>query len=531
MLIYHIGQNHKIMIQVDSDCDGYTSAALLINYLNCIFPSFVQNNISYRPHTGKIHGILLDTIPTDIKLVIAPDASSNDYEIHKELKSKGIDVLVIDHHEAPKVSEYACVINNQLCNYPTKSLSGVGMVYKFCSLIDKYLNVNYANDFLDLVALGEIADVMDFRFFETKHLIQKGLQQIKNPYFKMMVEKDDYHMSQGVTPHKVAFYIAPYINAVTRSGTIEEKQIIFEAMLDFKAYEMIPSTKRGYKSQFETRVEQACRSSKNIKNRQTKNRDASLEIIKQVIEDQNLLENKILLIQLQNPVDTNLSGLIANQLQSEYQKPVLLLNKVIKDNGTQQVQISWEGSGRGFEKSELKDFKKFLTDSGYFMYAEGHANAFGAGILDKNVQDFIQYANNQLKDFDFTPKYRVDYIYHFDDINTLDLMNIAEWADLWGQGVEEPYIVLENIKIESNKIRLNGTRSRTLNLNLSSPLEDVSLVKFRSSEEEFEKIKPKSDLGCVTINVIGTCELNIYTGKPQIIIEDYEIVESTAYYF
>ena len=110
-------------------------------------------------------------------------------------------------------------------------------------------------------------------------------------------------------------------------------------------------------------------------------------------------------------------------------------------------------------------------------------------------------------------------------------MNIAEWAELWGQGVEEPYIVLENIKIESNKIRLNGTRSRTLNLNLSSPLEDVSLVKFRSSEEEFEKIKPKSDLGCVTINVIGTCELNIYTGKPQIIIEDYEIVESTAYYF
>lgn len=52
-LIYHIGSGHKIFIQVDSDCDGYTSAALLLNYLNCLFPGFVQNNIIYRIHTGK----------------------------------------------------------------------------------------------------------------------------------------------------------------------------------------------------------------------------------------------------------------------------------------------------------------------------------------------------------------------------------------------------------------------------------------------------------------------------------------------
>jgi single-stranded-DNA-specific exonuclease len=54
-------------------------------------------------------------------------------------------VLVIDHHEADRVSEHACIINNQLCDYPTKSLSGVGMVYKFCSYIDRLLNVDYAD--------------------------------------------------------------------------------------------------------------------------------------------------------------------------------------------------------------------------------------------------------------------------------------------------------------------------------------------------------------------------------------------------
>jgi single-stranded-DNA-specific exonuclease len=105
----------------------------------------VQNNVYYRIHTGKQHGILLDTIPDDIKLIIAPDSSSNDYEVHQALKSNGVDVLVIDHHEADMISENACIINNQLCDYPTKSLSGVGMIYKFCSYIDELLNVDYAD--------------------------------------------------------------------------------------------------------------------------------------------------------------------------------------------------------------------------------------------------------------------------------------------------------------------------------------------------------------------------------------------------
>lgn len=53
LLVKHILQNDKVLIQIDSDCDGYTSAAALINYLNCLFPGFVQNNIYYRIHTGK----------------------------------------------------------------------------------------------------------------------------------------------------------------------------------------------------------------------------------------------------------------------------------------------------------------------------------------------------------------------------------------------------------------------------------------------------------------------------------------------
>ena len=526
MLIKHISQGDDVLIQVDSDCDGFTSSATLINYLNCLFPGFVQNHIKYRIHTGKQHGIIPDTIPEGVKLVIAPDSSSNDYEEHKLLAERGIDVLVIDHHEAEQISEHACIINNQLCDYPTKSLSGVGMVYKFCQYIDEIMNVDYADQFLDLVALGMVADMMDLRDFETKHLVSLGIQHIRNPYFRGMVDKQAYSLREGLTPFGIAFYIAPYVNATIRVGTQDEKLILFESMLDYRGYEQIPSTKRGCKGQTETRVEQACRNCTNIKNRQTKTRDSSLENIERIIEEQNLLANKLLVIKLDSfAADRNLTGLIANQLMAKYQRPVLLLNKVVDENG----KITWEGSGRGYDKSKFDNLREFLNDSEMVMYAEGHANALGVGIEDHMFHEFIDYSNKELADFDFTPSYKVDFIFHNDNMNTNDILEIANLKPIWGQGVEEPLIAIERIVVHKDSVKLmSADKNPTLKITLPN---GMSLIKFRSSNEEYESLC--SDLGCVTINIVGKCERNIWNGmiSPQVIIEDYEIVSKSNYYF
>ena len=74
MFIQHLAAGDKIFVQVDSDVDGYTSAAAIINYANMLAPGHAQQNILYRIHNGKEHGIILDTIPNDVKLVIVPDA-------------------------------------------------------------------------------------------------------------------------------------------------------------------------------------------------------------------------------------------------------------------------------------------------------------------------------------------------------------------------------------------------------------------------------------------------------------------------
>lgn len=524
MLLKHILQNDEIFIQVDSDADGFTSAAFLINYLNCIFPNFVKSNILYRLHDGKQHGLsqkVVDEIiqSTNIKLVIMPDASSNDYELHEELSKNGIDVLVIDHHEADKISEYACIINNQLCDYPTKSLSGVGMVYKFCSYIDNLQGTTYANDFLDLVATGLIADMMDLRDFETRFLISEGLKNVRNPFLKEMCKVQNYQIEKhdGLNPFTIGFYIAPLINATTRVGTQSEKMLLFQSMLDYKGYEQIPSTKRGCKGQYETRVEQACRTIKNVKNRQTKTQEEILNMVEFIIQDKKLLRNRLLVICLDENIDSNLTGLIANQIAAKYQHPTLLLNN--KDD-------LWSGSGRNFAYSPLKDFRSFCNETELIEFAQGHASAFGFAIKKENLNKFIELTNKLLYDEDFQTTYDVDFIWSADNINGFDIFELARGQWIWGQEISKPLVAVENIKVYPKDMQL--MKGTTLKITLSN---GVTLIKFGSSEEEYDSLY--SEMGYVTITVIGECKENIWNGirTPQIEVKDLEITDVEEYYF
>ena len=520
LLVKHISQNSKVMLQIDSDCDGFTSFAVFMNYLNNLFPAFVQNNIVYKTHKGKSHGIDIDEIPKDTKLVIALDASSNEYEIHKKLREAGMDVLIIDHHEATEVSPDACVINNQLCNYPNKSLSGVGMVYKFCCYLDQLLGVDHADKYLDLVALGMIADMMDLRYFETKHLIQLGCENIRSPFIKMMMARNEYSIKGQLTPFTVGFYIAPYINAVARVGTQQETLLLAESMLEYRAYEQIPSTKRGCSGQTESRVEQACRTANNVRNRQNKARDVSTEFVDKLIETNNLLDNKILVVQAPkaNGLDTNITGLIGNQTSAKYQHPVLILNERNHDG-----EIWWEGSARGLSDSELTNFKEFLINTGLVEYAEGHPNAFGVGIKDQNIQKFIEFTNEKLKDIDFRPIYWVDFIYKSDTLNPNTILTIGQYNYLWGQSLDKPKIAIEDINITPNNVQVMKGPSLKFTIN------GIEYIKFKAAEEE---IKLFQDNAIVNITIVGECDINTWGGveRPQIIIVDYEVNKAIKYY-
>lgn len=535
-----IAEDQNALVIVDSDCDGYTASALLINYLYDLFPAWVQNKLSWFIHSGKQHG--LSDVPSSLlamnQLILIPDASSNDYTYHQDLAECGINIVILDHHEAERVSEHAIVINNQLSNYPNKDLSGVGVVWQFCRYMDELMQTNYANNYLDLVALGMDADMMSMTSIETKHLISKGLKQVQNPFFAAMVDKNSYSMKGKVTPIGVAFYVAPFVNAIVRSGTQEEKELIFNSMLKFRAFDKIPSNKRGHRpGEMEQLYVQAVRTATNVKNRQTRAQDKGLEFLENMIEEHNLLDNKVLLFLL-NPgdIDRNIAGLIANKFMAKYQRPCCILTRVEDENG----KISYQGSARGCDKTGITEFKEICERTNCIMFAEGHQGAFGLGIyshtvgLDdeaagENILQFIEKTNEILKDVTDEALYYVDYIYKNVDVNPQNILDIAELDDLWGKDMDEPQVAIEGLKITKEMLTLmSPDKKPTLKITLPNK---VSILKFNSSQEEYEKLY--SEHGAVEINLVGSCNRNEWNGyvTPQIFIDDYEIVDRVAYVF
>ena len=526
MLVSNIQQESNTLVICDCDCDGFTAAALLINYLNDSFPSFVQNNLKWYVHEGKQHGLsdCMDYInQKDFKFIIVPDAGSNDYELHKELKDRGIDILVMDHHEAEYVSEDACVINNQLSDYPNKELSGVGVTWQFCRYLDRLLGTSYADYYIDLVALGNTGDMMSLTSIETKHLINKGFlpENIHNPYIYEMWQKNKFKLGEHITSIDAAFYIVPMINAVQRSGSIEEKELLFKSMLKSDAFKMIPSNKRGHKPGEEERlVDQAVRMSTNVKNRQTRTQDAGMELLEKKIEKEGLLKHKVLLFTLKDgQVDRNIAGLIANKLAAKYQRPCCVITET--DN-------NYQGSARGYETSGLTNFKDICEESGV-EWAQGHQNAFGVCIAADKLESFIDNTDRALADMSSEPVYYVDYIYTGGDVNPQDILTIGGLKELWGKDFNEAMVAIKDLKVSKDMVQVYRKSSNTLKITLPNK---VNIMKFNATDEECEMLENQTG-AYVQMDVVGTCHINEFFGNvtPQIFMEEYEITGSGKYLF
>ena len=514
-LLKHIENKSKIFIQLDSDCDGFTSAAIIYLYIKKINPDV---EICWRVHDGKQHGLIVDTIPSDVNLVIAPDSSSNDYEQHKILKEQGIDIIVLDHHMSDGgYSENAIVVNNQLSeNYPNKSLCGAGVTYKFCCCLDHILGTNYAYEFIDLAAVGMIGDMMELCDLETRYIVNEGLTHITNFGIQSMVERQAFSMGNKITPIGIAFYIVPLINALIRVGTNEEKRTLFKALVN--PLQLLPSTKRGHKEgDTETACAQAVRVCTNAKNRQDRSKLKAYEQLDIKVQKLGLDQHKIIIVEVEDgeEFDNTLTGLVAMQLVTKYKKPVC----VVRENSDGYLR----GSARGVSHGPIPDLRQFFMDSEYFEYAVGHPNAHGVSIYKDKLNYFLKYADEQLKDVDFNENvYEVDLVIDGENPNLnniiLDLGNLSE---IWGQGMEEPLIAIENLHLNSKNIQLIGGDKTTVKFVING----VTYIKFKD-QNLIDKLLANNTMN---ITILGRANINEWMGNctPQIIIENYEITDTT----
>lgn len=529
-----INNKRDMMVLIDADNDGFTSSALLINWLYDYDLTWAQNHIKWILHEGKQHG-LPDTIDKIIDIlkpgaaVFIPDASSNDAEELERLHDLDYHVVVLDHHEASNLvsPDIAVIINNQTSDYPNKDFSGVGIVYQFLRYVEDQLAISprITDDYLDLVASGNLGDVMSLKSIETKHLINKGFEpdNIRNPFIYYMWRKNEFKLGDHITPMGAAFYIVPFVNAAVRSGTMAEKKLIFKSMLNHEALNVIPSNKRGHKlGETEALVEQAIRTATNIKTRQSKAETSSLEKLEEYIHERNLLDHKVILLLMKpGEIDKNIAGLAANRLMSKYQRPVCILTKISTPDGP-----AYAGSARGCSQVKVDNFKDICEQSGAAEWEVGHQSAFGLCIKTENIDQFLSYTDEVLKDMPSEPIYRVDFIFRANEISPELIFTIGEMEKLWGAEMPEPLIAIRGLQI--TKDMLSMMASNTMKISLPN---GISMIKFKTPDEEYNKLY--SENGYVEIDAIVKANINFWNGMrfAQLFLENFEIKGSCAYVF
>ncbi|MBC5688087.1 hypothetical protein H8S37_03955 [Mediterraneibacter sp. NSJ-55] len=531
MFAKHFENRNKIGILIDEDVDGFTSAAMMYSYIQDMKEDYP---VKYIMHDrAKAHGLSSDVvIPEDIKLLIIPDASTNDCKQCNELHEKyNTDIIILDHHQQEDTKEkheYAVLVNNQISDdYSNKNLCGAGVVYKFLQALDDYYWNDYAEDYIDLCALANISDVMDMRSFETRYIAIQGLHHIKNKCFQALIDAQSYSMNNHINIHNIQWYITSVINGCIRFGSSEEKELLFRAFIETD--ESFEYKKRATKDKpaeviQESIYDRAARLCKNAKSRQDKAREKSTSEIMECLRTYDK-DNKIVVCDASNIVDTSLTGVVAMKVADIMNRPCILLQKHVDDNN----KVIYGGSARNINHSPIESLKDVVNQTG-IATLQGHDNA--AGLVDLQFEqkdEFIKKLNELLQDVEYDATYTCDYI--IDDIENINpefISILAGFQDFIGQGIENPIIAVSNVTLCKDDFQLLGKNSDTYKFTYN----DIEYVKFKCKDEDpvLSWIKDCwNDEEKIEIELVGKPGINIFNGirTMQVIIESTNIINTT----
>lgn len=507
----------SIMVVVDSDLDGYTSGAIILNLLKIIQRG---QEINFVLHPNKEHGIVLEDIPDDVDLLIVPDAGSSQKAEHLKLLENGTKVIVLDHHEMVNDRDYGqyqdniVIINSQEEDYPNHALSGAGVTLKFAQAYCAQYGVPFPNKLYALAACGIIADVMDIGDLENKQIVTTGLKYLKEHLFLYQLIQDTHYNNEDPEPtiKDIGWVIGPNINAIIRLGTQEQKNMIFKSLVSPML--LVPSSKRGEEDQEVPVYQEAVRLCKNAKKRQTTAVDRSIRIIEKELQIQDT-DRAIVYVDENQELTFELSGLIANKLLSQYNRPVILLRHFRQGNIDEL-----RGSARGKAVEGLDNLKETLNGLTGVQKAEGHAFAFGVGVDKDMLSEFKQHLNLALGSVDFNVNlYLVDLIAKYNELN-IPMAEITAREDIWGHGVDKPVSVLTDIP--TDKYDFMGNEQQHLKIDCGKY--DVLLFNVPELTEQLSQGE-KFDL-----DAIGefSVDKSFNVGRLQFVVNDFELKEYTS---
>ena len=406
-----VQNRQKITVYGDYDVDGVTSVTLIYLYLKDMGAD-VDYYIPSR--SGEGYGLSVSAIDklkeSGTELIVTVDTGITAVYESEYAKAEGIDMVITDHHECHQNIPEACAVVNPHrpdCKYPFAELAGVGVVFKLICAAEMTANPGtdrkiilgrLCDRFIDLVALGTIADVMPLRG-ENRAIVKMGLEHIaksdrcglaalldamsngnKNskPALKVNVASRKRKVNAGL----IGYGVSPRINAAGRISSAS------------KAVELLLCD--DYASAY-LKAEELCEI--NLR-RQIEENNIANEAY-EIIEKTHDFENDRVIVVSGDNWHQGIIGIVASRVTEKYGLPSILISFDGSVSESASPYDTGKGSGRSVKGLNLVEALGYCSDM--LERYGGHELAAGLTLKRCNVDLFRrkinEYAEKNFRDF------------------------------------------------------------------------------------------------------------------------------------
>lgn len=480
-----IDKGLKIVIYGDYDADGASATAigmLGLRKAGANVEYFINNRFEHG-YGLNVKGMddLLKEHP-DVDIILTVDNGIVAYEGIDYAVSKGIRVVVTDHHDphpSGKMPNAEAIINPKRPGdeYPFKGICGATVIYKFMLALHWELDMDleYVEDLVDIVGMATIGDVMPL-LDENRIFVKEALKKIKmgnRPAFAKLVEKTNV---TNIDEEMFGFKFVPMVNAPSR--LLGDIDLAVDLFLTDDEEEM------------ERLVDELIR----LNDERKEITAVQEEIAMKMIEDMGEQSFYV----LYNPdFHEGIVGLIAGRIKEKFYRPAIVL--------TEHHGIA-KGSGRSIEGFHINNALHANADA--LIGFGGHAGACGMSLSIDKVDELRQRvtatAEEQLTEEDLTPKIVVDAVVDSSEL-TIDYIDELDTLRPFGQAFPKPVLKLQGFK--GKDVRYMGSDKNHLKV---SGFGKVSLIMFKYAEDFKEKGEPS------VIDAIGYPALNVWNNNVSV---------------
>jgi len=520
LIISAMESDARILIVGDFDADGATSCALAIRAFEAMGHSDVRFIVPNRFEYG--YGLTPEIVdlakPQNPSLIITVDNGISSVEGVAAARAAGIDVLVTDHHLPGHQLPNANVIvnpNQHGCEFPSKALAGVGVIFYVMSAVraglrkkqwfnDSRKEPNMA-DFLDLVALGTVADVVPLDK-NNRILVEQGLRRIRvgkcSAGIRALIEVSGRSAAKLIASD-MGFALGPRLNA---AGRLDDISIGIACLLtNDVAMAKDIATELDSMNQDRRQIEQGMQ--------------VQAETALARLEQDKSTELPIGMCLFNDEWHQGVVGILASRIKDLHQRPVICFALANDSEDCSELK----GSARSIKGFHIRDALDAVAahNPGLIDKFGGHAMAAGLSLKKDKFSDFAKAfdkeASRLLTEDDLQSCVMSDGALAPDEIS-IDNATLIHYATPWGQLFPEPIFDNEFLVVQQ---RIVGSKHLKLVLGMDDGTSQiVDAIAFNID------IKAWPDESVKKVRAAYRLDVNRFRGQEtvQLIIEHLEKV-------